>query len=64
MAELETGDTTLTLNRVASLLFVSYIVVQWRFLLGAPLSTLKVLKITDLQAYGLGFDGNKDDVCG
>lgn len=48
MDELEVGDTTLSLTRAALLLFVLYIVVQWRFLLGAPLSLLKVLKITGL----------------
>lgn len=52
MDELEAENTTLILTRVALLLFVLcsvlYIVAHWRFLLGAPFSSLKVIKILAL----------------
>lgn len=54
MDELEAGVTMLTFTRVASFLFVLYIVIQWRFLLVVPLSPLKVLKVTGLKGSWFG----------
>lgn len=47
--EREAGVSTLTFIRVASFLFVLYIAIQWRFLLAASCSPLKVLKVTGLK---------------